>query len=558
MSWVGVVTDAGKTLFATYATSGYTLSIDTVESGKSAVADGASRLATMRSKTALISPNSPATYGIVESKVAITDGIQFRMRIGGAPAAVGAYTMKEIGLFVNATSGGTTTSTMVAYFNDLTGVDVPLASSFPDFAFTLVATLAIDNTTSISLTVDTSSAASRGYVDTELAKKVNIAQGSGNAGKFLIVGNDGNVAASDSAVYTGATSSADGKAGLVKKPSAGDQNKYLKGDGTWGTPDGATYYAGTGLSIAGTTFSLAASGATSGNYGPPQDVTGDNGAELSVPYITIDSLGRITAISNKTFTAVGTTYTAGNGIAISENTISLAATGLAQGNYGMAQNTTGSNNQKINIPYITVDANGKITSIANKEYTSVNSTYSAATSTTAGLVSADAQTFGGNKTFTGSITSQSTITGTKVYNAVWNDYAECRQVEILDAGYCVTESRDGVMKKTYDRLMPGCKITSDTYGTCMGETDEARTPIAVAGRVLVYPYRNISEYNLGDAVCSAPDGKIDIMTREEIREYPERIVGTVSEIPSYDIWYGGTKENPQPIPVNGRIWVYVR
>lgn len=161
-------------------------------------------------------------------------------------------------------------------------------------------------------------------------------------------------------------------------------------------------------------------------------------------------------------------------------------------------------------------------------------------------------------TVNGGITASGNITGSKVYNAVWNDYAECRNVGTLDPGYCVTETSSGVMYKTWERLQPGCKMTSDTYGTCMGETDEAQTPIAVAGRVLAYPYRDISEYRLGDAVCSAPDGKIDIMTREEIKEYPERIIGTVSEIPGYDVWYGGTKEDPKPIQVNGRIWIYVR
>ena len=35
--------------------------------------------------------------------------------------------------------------------------------------------------------------------------------------------------------FTGATSSVDGTAGLVIKPSAGDEGKYLKGDGTWAT-----------------------------------------------------------------------------------------------------------------------------------------------------------------------------------------------------------------------------------------------------------------------------------------------------------------------------------
>jgi hypothetical protein len=40
--------------------------------------------------------------------------------------------------------------------------------------------------------------------------------------------------------FTGATSSADGTAGLVIKPSAGDEGKYLKGDGTWATVSGSS------------------------------------------------------------------------------------------------------------------------------------------------------------------------------------------------------------------------------------------------------------------------------------------------------------------------------
>lgn len=38
----------------------------------------------------------------------------------------------------------------------------------------------------------------------------------------------------------GATATTDGAHGLVPKPNAGDQNKYLKGDGTWEEPEGAT------------------------------------------------------------------------------------------------------------------------------------------------------------------------------------------------------------------------------------------------------------------------------------------------------------------------------
>ena len=42
------------------------------------------------------------------------------------------------------------------------------------------------------------------------------------------------------------------------------------------------------------------------------------------------------------------------------------------------------------------------------------------------------------------------------------------------------------------------------------------------------------------------------MTREEIKEYPDRIVGIVSEIPDYEIWGTGNVE------VTGRIWIKIK
>ena len=157
----------------------------------------------------------------------------------------------------------------------------------------------------------------------------------------------------------------------------------------------------------------------------------------------------------------------------------------------------------------------------------------------------------------GGIGCAKSIRANKVYNAVWNDYAECREAETTEAGRCVVET-GGAMRLTERRLMAGCRLTSDTFGFCMGETAMAKTPIAVAGRVLAYPYRDRTEFPLGAAVCSAPGGTVDLMTREEIMEFPDRIVGTVSEIPNYDIWVGGNEENPKDIMVNGRIWIYVR
>lgn len=139
-----------------------------------------------------------------------------------------------------------------------------------------------------------------------------------------------------------------------------------------------------------------------------------------------------------------------------------------------------------------------------------------------------------------------------VWGAVWNDYAEFRKSESLDPGRVVIEDISGEMKLATERLQPGANIISDTYGFTIGETQENKTPIAVAGRVLAYTYEDRYSYPLGSAVCSGPNGTVSLMTREEIKEYPERIIGTVSEIPEYETW--GTDN----VKVNGRIWIKVR
>ena len=138
------------------------------------------------------------------------------------------------------------------------------------------------------------------------------------------------------------------------------------------------------------------------------------------------------------------------------------------------------------------------------------------------------------------------------WGAVWNDYAEYRKAETLEAGRVVIEDKSGEMKLSTERLQPGANVVSDTFGFAIGETDDCKTPLAVAGRVLAYPYEDRDSYPLGAAVCSGPNGTISLMTREEIREYPERIIGTVSEIPTYEVWGDGNA------PVNGRIWIKVR
>ena len=150
------------------------------------------------------------------------------------------------------------------------------------------------------------------------------------------------------------------------------------------------------------------------------------------------------------------------------------------------------------------------------------------------------------------------LEGDAITGAVWNDYAEYRESDCEEFGYVLMETGDDSLTKTTERLSHFAGVSSDTWGFSQGKTTHARTPIAVAGRVLVYPYQDRNNYKPGDCVCAAPGGTVDIMTREEVREWPDRIVGIVSCVPNYEEWGGGECADRDPVKINGRIWIKVK
>lgn len=143
----------------------------------------------------------------------------------------------------------------------------------------------------------------------------------------------------------------------------------------------------------------------------------------------------------------------------------------------------------------------------------------------------------------------------KLYGAVWNDYAEYREVkEKIEPGRCIHEIGDDSLALTTKRLERGCEIVSDTFGFAIGQTEKCNTPIAAAGRVLAYLYegREVALSHIGWPVCSGPDGTVSIMTEEEEKEYPSRIIGTISAVPNYQVW------GEDNIEVNGRVWIRIK
>lgn len=222
--------------------------------------------------------------------------------------------------------------------------------------------------------------------------------------------------------------------------------------------------------------------------------------------------------------------------------------------------------------YMTEAANGGNTDelktyIDNADATTLNS---AKTYSDNNFLKLSGGTVTGVTTFTNTTASTSTTTGAvkisgglgvagdiyanKVYGAVWNDYAECRESnEFIDAGRVVKENGDDTLSLADGRLIYGCSIVSDTFGFMIGETDKAHTPIAVSGRVLAYPYENreVFRHNIGCFVCSGPNGTVSLMDKEEVWNHPEAIIGQVSAVPDYEYWGNDVK-------INGRVWIKVR
>lgn len=147
------------------------------------------------------------------------------------------------------------------------------------------------------------------------------------------------------------------------------------------------------------------------------------------------------------------------------------------------------------------------------------------------------------------------VQGDSVTGAVWNDYAEYRESDCSEPGRVLIEKGDDTLTMSTEHMQPFAGIVSDTWGFCQGETETAKTPIAVAGRVLVYTNKDRNTFKPGDVVCAGPNGTVEKMSRNEIIQFPDRIVGTVSCVPEYETWGSGDRD---PVQVNGRIWIKVR
>ena len=94
--------------------------------------------------------------------------------------------------------------------------------------------------------------------------------------------------------FVGTDGQAAGTAGLVPAPATTDAGEYLKADGTWDTPPGASYSAGTGIDITGTTIAVDTSTIAEVSDIPTKtsELT-NNGSDNTSTYVEADELATV-------------------------------------------------------------------------------------------------------------------------------------------------------------------------------------------------------------------------------------------------------------------------
>ena len=179
-----------------------------------------------------------------------------------------------------------------------------------------------------------------------------------------------------------------------------------------------------------------------------------------------------------------------DGSAAASIAATLATSGVTAGSYGPSANATPAHSGTFSVPYITVDAKGRVTAASTKTITlpasgntdtKVKQTVSTTNNTYPLLACATANataTVTGEAIFASAIKinpSAGSLTATAVYNAVWNDYAEFfPRGEETEAGDFVALSLDSdneVYVKASKETSKSVGIHSDSFGHLIGGED---------------------------------------------------------------------------------------
>ncbi len=178
--------------------------------------------------------------------------------------------------------------------------------------------------------------------------------------------------------FTGATEESNGARGFVPAPTTAQRNSFLRGDGAWST---SGFNVEQKVSTTDNTYPLLLS--------PTANATSDQGPQHSIFASGIKANPSTSTITATTFSgslsgnASSATEFASNqsvtltgdvtGTVSSKAGWSVATTlsnsGVTAGSYGPSNNASPAHSETFTVPYVTVDAKGRVTDISNKTIT---------------------------------------------------------------------------------------------------------------------------------------------------------------------------------------------
>lgn len=208
-----VITNVGKTLLAQWAAGG-TFNIDSAAAGTGTV-----NASLLMAQTGLVAQKQ--AMSIVKSEK-ITGGVRLQLQLTNKGVSA-QYTINQIGVWGSLDGGGTT---MMAIFQDDDGVVVPAETDTPEYVFTIYAVLQMDNTGTITVTIDSSVNVSQAQFN-ELEQKVENLDATdislmvdGVTGKTVAAGIE-ELADKVSEIEGGVVTSVNGQTGAVTVTPAG-------------------------------------------------------------------------------------------------------------------------------------------------------------------------------------------------------------------------------------------------------------------------------------------------------------------------------------------------
>lgn len=138
-----IITNKGKQLLADWLT-GVVLNFDGAATGEGTIAD-----AYLMAQTELVSRKQQLSIISIEK---VEGGVRLQLQCT-SEGIENSYVINQIGVWASLDGGE---SSLVAIFQDPTGVSVPTYEEMPDYVFTFYATLQMSNEGELTATIDAS------------------------------------------------------------------------------------------------------------------------------------------------------------------------------------------------------------------------------------------------------------------------------------------------------------------------------------------------------------------------------------------------------------------